>query len=126
MGTGSSYRYKMTPFKSRPVLLTFLSFATGTSVGTLASYFIAEGARLHDFFLALIFSPLVITIGTLNAVSFLPRYYSVLILMGVCLSVVSLILSFVQKPPFPQYLLCLGSALWTLGNITGLHIMMSV
>lgn len=125
-GHGLIVRYKMTPFKSRPILLTFSAFTIGTSVGTLASYFIAEGKRLDEVFSALILSPVVMTIGTLNAVSFLPRDYSILILVGVFLSVVSLILACVQKPPFPQYLLCLGSALWALGNITGLHIIMSV
>jgi hypothetical protein len=116
----------MTPLKSRPILLTFSAFATGTSLGTLASYFIAEGARWDYFFSSLILSPIVMTLGTANAAAFLPKYYSIPILAGVFLSVVSLILACVQKPPFPQYLLCLGSALWALGNVTGLHIMMSV
>ncbi len=81
---------------------------------------------MGDVVSALILSPLVMTIGTANAVSFLPRYYGIPILAGVLISVVSLGLACVRKPPFPQYSLCLGSVLWALGNVTGLHIIMSV
>jgi hypothetical protein len=68
----------------------------------------------------------VMTIGTLNAVDFLPRHYGILIVVGIVLSVVSVILASIRKPPLPQYLLCLGSALWSLGNMTGLYIIGSV